>query len=81
MQRVGDPVPQRSSPCPNSEKILAMMQDENVPSTGGGKFPVQNDADVEFPEKILTTEDYEELVLFPSCKRKGICDRCGRCEH
>jgi len=29
----------------------------------------------------LPPEFFAELLDLPSCKARGICDGCGRCEH
>lgn len=32
-------------------------------------------------EPRLGTDFFSRLSRQPSCKTKGICDNCGRCEH
>lgn len=33
------------------------------------------------PEPALGGDFYARLLNLPSCKSRGYCDNCGRCEH
>ncbi len=51
------------------------MSDEKAPREGSSIPGSQ-------PEPpALSGEFYARLLRLPSCKSRGYCDNCGRCEH
>ena len=42
---------------------------------------VPRETPVKKPEPELPASFFADLIHQPRCKRDGVCDNCGRCEH